>query len=153
MQVTYKSKRSNDIVTIILIRKSHKCILEIFTVDNVSEHLELITELNIYLKNEDIKYVEMALDFNPVIPLNTVYYINKHNNNFICHIEDFEKFYLANISNIIKLQHIHCTYTNKIRKDDDNWIKVSSFKTERKEKYDSIMKELKTLVGDWNELL
>lgn len=153
MQQTFKAKKSNDVVNLILIKKSHKCIFKVMTLDNVNEHLNLITEISTYLKNEDIKWVEIEIDFIPVIPANTVSYNNKYNNNFICHIEDFEKFYLTNISKLIKLQNIYCSYSSKMKQNSDAWIKVSSYKTERKEKYDSIMYELKTLVGDWNELL
>ena len=44
-------------------------------------------------KREDVKWVEMKLSFTPIIPVNTISYINKVNDNFVCHIEDFEKFY------------------------------------------------------------
>lgn len=150
MQEIFKSANTKDSVMAFLIKKSHKAIFKILSVDNAKEHLNLITEACTYLKNDDIKWVEIHLDFIPTIPPNTISYTNKFNNNFICHIEDFESFYMANIKKIIKFNHITCEFT---KENDDGWVKVSSFKREKKEKYDKIIEELSELVGDWNELL
>lgn len=150
MQEIFKTAKSKDSILAILIKKSHKAILKLVSVDLPNEHLNLVTEVCTSLKNDDIKWVEITLDFQPTIPANTIYYINKFNNNFVCHIEDFERFYLDNVKKIIKPTHIHFDLT---KVSDDGWVKVSSPKHEKKEKYDNLMAELSKLVGDWNELL
>jgi len=147
MQEHYKSEDSHDEIIMIIIKKAHKAILKIKTVDISSIHIELISNTIDKLKKEDIKWIELTLNFDPKIPPNTISYINKYNNNLICHIEDFDNFYLTNITKIINLEHIYYVQ-NKV--SEDGWIKVSNYKTEKKDKYDKIIQEFQILVGDWN---
>lgn len=149
MQEFFKSETSRDEILVILIKKSHKAIFKLKIIDDTTEHLKLITSLNEKLKKDDIKWVEIELSFKPIIPLNTISYTNKYNNNFICHIEDFERFYLSNITKIIKVDHVYCSHS---RITDDGWTKVSGYKREKKDKYLELLKELQTLVGDWNNM-
>jgi hypothetical protein len=149
MQEFFKSEISNDEILIIQIKKSHKSIFRIKMIDDATEHLKLITNLSEKLKKNDIKWVEIELSFSPTIPPNTISYINKYNNNFICHIEDFERFYLSNVTKIIQPVHIYCSHS---RVTVDGWTKVSGYKKEKKDKYTEIIKELQTLVGDWNNM-
>lgn len=149
MQQIFRSETSKDEIFLILIKKSHKGIFKLRIFDDVPEHINLINKINNYLKKEDIKWVEVMIDFKPKIPLNTISYLNKYNGNIVCHIEDFEKFYLANINNFIKLNHI---YVNPSRISDDGWIKNIDPKKEKKTKYNTIMNELINLIGDWNHM-
>ena len=149
MQSFFKSETFKDEILVILIKKSHKAIFKIKTCDDATEHLKLITNLNENLKKEDIKWVEIEISFKPEIPPNTISYINKYNNNFICHIEDFERFYLSNVTKIIQPNHIYCDHS---RQTNDGWTKVSGYKKEKRDKYAEIIQELQTLVGDWNNM-
>ena len=45
MQEIFKSAKSKDSVTIILLQKTHKALFREMTVDNSKEHLNLITEI------------------------------------------------------------------------------------------------------------
>lgn len=149
MQNFFKSDLTNDEILIILIKKSHKAVFKIKAIDDATEHLKLITTVTETLKKEDVKWVEMEIVFKPEIPPNTISYINKYNNNFICHIEDFERFYLSNVTNIIQPLHVHYTHT-KIT--TDGWTKVSDKKKDKKDRHLEIINELQILVGNWNNM-
>jgi len=137
MQHVSKSDTTEDAILLILIKKSHRCIFKLQTVDSSTGHLNLIYTTSTFLKNEDIKWVEFELDFDPVIPPNTIYYINRYNNNFVCHVEDFVGFYTANIQKIVKPDHIHVN----LPKATDGWVKVTCYKKEKNDKYDQIVQE------------
>jgi hypothetical protein len=146
---TFKSSTSRDEVEIILIKKSHKAIFNIKVLDDIMEHIKLISVISQFLKKEDIKWVEIEKDFDPKIPQNTISYINKYNGHFVCHIEDFERFYLSNIENFIKINFI---YVNPSKISDDGWTRIMDPKRERKDKYNKLKKDAVNLVGDWNIL-
>lgn len=147
MQEHYKSNTSHDEITIILIKKAHKGIFKIKSVDVSTNHIDLVTLIIDTLKKDDIKWIEITMNFEPTTPPNTISYVNKYNNNIICHIEDFNNFYLANILKLITVDHIYYVPT---KVSNDGWIKVSNHKVEKKEKYDKIIQEFQILVGDWN---
>ncbi|QKF94266.1 hypothetical protein QKU48_gp0808 [Fadolivirus algeromassiliense] len=150
MQENFRSETTKDELMGILIKKSHKAIFKIKTVDDPSEHIKLIGELITKLKKEDIKWVELTIDFTPILPSNTVSYTNKYNGNFVCHIEDFERFYLANYANIIKLDNVHNIPT---KVTEDGWMMVgSNHKKNKKDRYNKLIKELQVLIGDWNAM-
>jgi len=149
MQRILKSKISHDEIIITFSKKKHKAYFELKLYDNATEHFQLINNLTKLLKYKDIKWVEIELLFNPVIPINAITYINKKTNNFVCHIEDFEKLYLINLAQIIQIKHIY--YCNS-QKSVDGWIKVSDYKKDKYNKYIEIIEELKILVCDWNNL-
>jgi len=67
----------------------------------------------------------------------------------ICHIEDFQKFYLSNVADFIRINHIH--FDNS-KVSDDGWITVST-KRNKKDKYDKIIIELSELVGEWKNMI
>jgi len=146
MQQIFTTENTKDEIFVLLIKKSHKAIFKLKIVDDITQHIKLISTVDIFLKKEDIKWVEMEVDFDPVVPLNAISFKNKYNNNYIVHIEDFERYYLANISNFVKLHHVYC---DNSKVTEDGWIKVSGHKKEKKDKYDKIITELKVLVGDW----
>lgn len=147
MKEFFSSDHSKDQINIFLIKKSHRAIFKLISIDNSTEHINLLNKIIIYLKKNDIKWVETEIDFEPVIPTNTVSFINKYNNFFVCHIEDFERFYRTNIKNLIKINYLHHEY-NKV--SDDGWIKISCPKKDKKDKYDNLINELISLIGDWN---
>lgn len=148
MQMMFSSERSKDAIITILIKKFHKAIFKIKIVDDAFEHVNLVNKVCNYFKKDDIKWVELMINFEPKIPQNAIYYRNKFNGNFVCHIEDFEKFHLMNINSIVCIYHINVD--SKI--SEDGWIKVSDPKKDKKEKYNKILKEFMTLVGDWNNM-
>lgn len=150
MEKVFNSDVSNDQIIMILIKKTHKAIFKLISIDDITQHLKLIDQIDIYLKREDIKWVEFIVfdDFEPIVPLNAITYKNKYNNNIICHIEDFQKFYLSNVNDFVRINHIH--FDNS-KVSSDGWITVTN-KRNKKEKYEQIIKELSDLVGDWNKL-
>ena len=147
MQDFFKSETTKDEILIVMLPKLHKAIFKLKTVDEAAEHINLINKLSVSLKRSDIKWVEMELDFSPKIPSNTISYTNKFNGNFVCHVEDFERLYLDNFSNIIKPDHIHQS-AGKV--EVNGWITVTGSKKSKKDKYNKIIKDLELLVGDWN---
>ena|SRR5579885_2374638 len=148
MQMIFSSEKSKDAIFTILIKKSHKALFKLKVVDDAFEHINLINKICNHFKKDDIKWIEITLNFSPKIPQNTIYFKNKFNGNFVCHIEDFEKFYLTNINLLVKLYHINTD--PKI--SEDGWIKVFDPKKEKRDKYNKILKEFTNLVGDWNNM-
>lgn len=149
MQQFFNSELTKDEIQIILIKKSHKAIFKIKSIDDITEHINLTSKICIFLKKEDTKWVEIPIDFIPKIPLNTISYNNKYNGNIVCHIEDFEKFYMANLNNFIKLNYI---YVDPNRLSEDGWIKNIDPKKEKKLKYIKLRNDITNLVGDWNNM-
>lgn len=145
----FKSSISYDEVEVNLLKKPHKAIFKIKSVDDITNHIKLVNDTIDTLKKNDIKWIEISIDFNPIIPSNTISYKNKFNDNLICHVEDFEKFYLSNMENFIKLNHVHINQSKIL---DDGWTRIVDLKKEKREKYIKIKEEIHNLVGDWNNL-
>lgn len=148
MDKIFKSQTSNDKISININKKTHRCFLNIDVVDDAVEHVKLINNIITELKKEDIKWVEMISNFSVVLPKNAVTYTNKRNNNTVCHIEDFEKFYFANIQSFIKLYNV----STQDNKDNDGWTVVMDKKKDRRDKYNKIKVDIVNLVGDWNSM-
>jgi len=145
----FKSELSQDEIVLILLLKSHKAIFDLKTVDDAIEHIKLISNIEKFLRKEDIKWIEFSTNIvNPIIPVNSVCYTNQHNNNINCHIEDFLKFYMSNVGQFIKLSHIK-QKTGKNIKNPNEWTTVKAPQKIKKEKYDLILEELKLLGKDW----
>lgn len=150
MHEIYRSEQTKDEMFVILIKKSHKAIFKLKVVEDASEHIKLINNLITTFKREDIKWVELTIDFTPTLPSNTISYTNKYNGNFVCHIEDFEKFYFANFPNIIKCDHV---FNNPAKVAEDGWVTVTTGnKKGKKDRYNKIIKDLQVLIGDWNSM-
>lgn len=145
----FKSAFSQDEIDILLYKKTHRCICKIRIADVSIEHLKLIGILSSSLKKDDIKWVEIAVDFNVKLHPNTISYKNKFNGNLVCHIEDFEKFYLTNMENLIKVNHIFVSSGKKI---DNGWTIVADLRKLRKDKYVIFKQDTINLVGDWNNI-
>lgn len=144
----FNSNITKDEIIIIINKEEHKSKFNIKTIDNTLEHIQLIKRICYELENLNIKWVNLEIDFEPIIPVNTLVSYISNNSLLSCHIADFENFYFTNITNIIKQKHIHIQQGNKIC--DDGWITVVDLKTERKNKYNNIKNELSNLVYDWN---
>lgn len=141
MQSKFVSNVSKDEVHLFFIKKSHKAIFKIVCVDDVTEHVDLIKEIEKMLRKKDIKWIEFEIRFTPIMPPNAITYINKYNENLVCHIEDFLKFYFMNVSNFIDLNHIH--YVNE--KNNGGWTLVGGPKQGKKIKYNKILQELEKI--------
>ena len=135
---------THDEILLFIIKKSHKAIFTLKSVDNATEHFNLITSIFEFMKKEDIKWIEFPIKFDPIMPPNAITFKNKFNDNLVCHIEDFVKFYFANIRNFIKLQHIYYSDDSKT----NGWTVVKSPKKGKREKYDNLLKELVELVRE-----
>jgi hypothetical protein len=145
------SDASKDEIFTSIHRKSHKGFFTINKIDDAMAHIKLIGDMTDYFKKEDVKWIEMKLSFVPVLPVNTISYVNKVNDNFVCHIEDFEKFYFANIDKFVQYEMIVGADINN--NDGDGWIVVGDNTSKgKKRKFTNIKTELLTLVGDWNNI-
>ena len=142
MQQKFESELSEDQISLFLIKKSHKAIFTLKSVENSTEHVSLISKIETFLRAEDIKWIEFPiLSFDPIIPKNSITYINKFNGNLVCHIEDFVKFYFANIRNFVQITHFK--YNAEVNKG--GWTVVKDPKKCKREKFANLIKELETL--------
>ncbi|MCJ7637941.1 MAG: hypothetical protein MUO21_10670 [Nitrososphaeraceae archaeon] len=146
MQSNFVSDTSKDEVDLVLIKKSHKALFTLKCVDNVIDHIKLIKSVENSMRKEDIKWIEFDINFSPLMPPNSITYLNKHNGNIVCHIEDFLKFYFMNINNFIQLGHIHYEDISKDKQKNGGWILVGGPKKGKKVKYDEIIKELSKII-------
>jgi hypothetical protein len=149
MEKIFGSSVTSDEIVVKFIKKAHKAIFIISLIDNATEHLKLVVNIIEKLKEEDIKWVEIESISEPKLPPNTISYTNKFNGNIVCHIEDFERFYLLNIRKFIRPTSVYCLPP---KTTDDGWIVVSGNKKVKNEKYITLLKELDTLIGDWNTM-
>lgn len=153
-QKLFRSKTTCDEIFSSILPKIHKGFFTINKVDDATEHINLIGQLADYFKSEDVKWVEMKISFDPIIPMNTMYYNGKVNECIICHIEDFEKFYFSNVFNFINENNVHVSS----KKEEDGWTTVSYGKSKKvspinkQHKLKSIKEELQQLVGDWKNI-
>jgi len=143
------SKSSKDKISITLINDAHKAIYNIKVVDYASDHVALFKEVYKYMHEQDVKWVEIPTSFKPIVPTNTLYYKDKFNDNIICHIIDFEKFYWINIDKFIKLNNIYISQTDE---DNEGWINVVDSKKEKKKKLESLIRDIQLITNDWNNL-
>ena len=150
----FKSASTNDEIELGVLLKSHRSIFNLKFVELCSEHIKLISEIEIFLREKDIKWIEFNIDGTPNIPINSVCYKNKYNDNVVCHIEDFTRFYFSNIKNLLKSTHIKCK-SKPIIKDSKGWTTVQKPQKYKQDKYNEIIKELElhgqTLLHDWSK--
>jgi len=139
---TIKSETTNDEIEVTFFRKNQRCFFQTKWIDDAVEHLKLVNEISEMLKNSDIKWVELALDFKPEIPFNTVSY--RHINNFICHIEDFERFYSTNCENFVKINLIYLPIK---RESKNGWTTITDMKKDRWNKFNQIKNDLISIMG------
>lgn len=146
--IVFKSEVSKDEIDIRLLRRSHKAIFKCIFIDVAIEYIGLIGMICDFLKKEDVKWVEVRVEFDPVIPSNTISYINKYNKGFVCHIEDFQAFYFRNIGKFVDIGRIYVDISGML---EDGWTKIIDPKKERMEKYTIVKRQLIDLVGNWND--
>ena len=142
----FKSDTNKDCIEIIYFAKSHKATIYIKQFDELTENIKLIGKLIEELKKMDIKWLCTKIFGKPYTPENTVWFENKKNGDICCHIEDFEKFYLKNILNIIKLNTVH---VEEKKTTEDGWIKITNKKTLKKQKMNEVKNQVGTLTGNW----
>lgn len=146
---TFVSDTTHDSIEVNHFIKSHKATFKIVNLEEVSENIRLVDGMVEYLKENDIKWVIIkSIDKNYVFPTNCVWFKNKKTGDTNCHIEDFQRFYLANMDKFFELRNI---YLNE-GVSDDGWTRVVNPKRERAKKIRQIEKEINALVGDWNSL-
>ena len=114
----FKSNTSHDEVKLIIYLKTHRVVFNIVSFDELSEHIKLLADVITYLKQEDIKWVVLKLDNNLISPTNAIWFQNKKTGDINCHIEDFEKVYLANLNTLVRPELIYINYSNI---DADGW--------------------------------
>lgn len=158
----FPSEKSKDLIEISYFEKSHKCNLFIKCVDDVFDNVRLVGTVITYLKKIDIKWVCLVFKSKEdiIIPENTVWFEHKYTSGVCCHIEDFDKFYITNLSNLLTSKLIYLpntTSTNHSNTEvvgDDGWTIVlginakSNMVKQKKEKLDEIKKHLKELVSN-----
>jgi len=144
----FESEHSNDSLKIKVINRSHKAEFEISKFDDLNENMKLLGNVLEYLKNNDIKWIIVEYNKSYTFPVNTIFKINP-NNKLLCHIEDFEKFYVENISKMLKMRNIHVGSTDE---KNNGWTLVINKKKEKQKKIIDIDKEIKSLTSDWNKL-
>ena len=138
----FKGEKSDDEIELYVFLKNHRTILNLKVVESPKEHIKLISDVEIFLRKNDIKWIEFPVD-NPIIPVNSICYKNKYNNNnAVCHIEDFNKFYFSNIKKIIQIKHIKF---NKNKVDNKGWVIVQSSQKYKDRIYNDIIEDLESL--------
>ena len=146
---TFKSEQSHDIIDVSYHQKSHNATFILKQIDKVTDNIKLVNEILVYLKQNDIKWIVIPnVKFAFKIPENTVWFKNKYNNNIHVHIEDFEKFYLQNLSSLIKTTSVHMDP----KVDNDGWIKVIDPKKEKKQKIARLNNDITSFMDDWLNL-
>lgn len=149
----FKSESTGDEIELCVISKAHRAVFTLKFIESPSEHIKLISDVEGFLRKNDIKWVEIDIN-NPIIPVNSVCYKNKYTNNTVCHIEDFSKFYFANIKKLIQVKNIKFNNKNKPI-DNKGWVTVQKPQKYRENIYNEIMKELETfsqtLLNDWSK--
>lgn len=145
----FTSKQSRDILEVSYNTKSHNALFTVVQLDKVTDNSALLVEIIEFLKQNDIKWIILNINHHFDIPENAVWYKNKKTGNVHCHIEDFDKFYLKNLTHFITPAIL---YLESDAEKEDGWIKVVDKKKERKTKMAAIKKELTELNSDWNKL-
>jgi len=143
----FQSTTSEDIIEVNHFFRSHKSLYKVVKIDDISENLKLLNESIEYLKLKDIKWVYLENNNDYIIPQNTIWYKDKKTGNISCHIEDFEKFFIKNISKIINEKDIHVNFN-----DNDGWSLVLDKKKKRKRKLSQIKKDINSFDENWNNL-
>ena len=147
----FSSKITMDKIEISYFKKSHKSDFKIKTIDDVYENIKLIGLMIEYSRQNDIKWICVNLTNEPKIPENTVWFKHEQTGNICCHIEDFEKFYIENMCDIIKRANIYYEQSKK-QERVDGWIVVKHRKNGKKIKLNKLLNDIKTLTSDWSVL-
>jgi hypothetical protein len=141
--ISQDTQNTKDIIEVSYHFKSHNATLIIKQIDNIYQHIDLIKKAINYLKENDIKWIIMDIKFKFNIPENTVWFKNKHTNAVHCHVQDFEKFYLQNLSNFVKISPIFINSTNN--NDNDGWITVIDKKKAKRNKIAELNRDITKL--------
>lgn len=145
----FKSDRTKDNVSVASFPQSHRAHFNIVKFDELSENIKLLGQIIEHMKKEDIKWVVLKLKDDFEVPKNTVWYKNKKTGDINCHIEDFEKFYLANLKALIKHDIVHAPAKLV---DEDGWILNVDKKKIRAKKVEQLKSEIDAIATDWCRL-
>lgn len=147
--VGFSSETHYDSINMHVVRKAHKAFFDIQTFESVEENIKLVNKIVTFLKNDDIRWVELHADTKYIIPQNTISFKNKQNN-MMCHVEDFEGFYLANMNKLIK-PHLVYVRTPTVE-EDDGWTTIVDKRKHKKKQMEKVQTDINNLVGDWNQM-
>lgn len=145
----FKSVNSQDQINTSLFAKSHRAHVNIFRFDELSENIKLLGEVIEFLKKEDVKWIVLKLDPSFTVPKNAVWYQNKKTGDINCHIEDFEKIYLANLDRLVTPDIIHVSYS---KVDKDGWVHHVDKRKVKTQKLSRVRSEISAIATDWTQL-
>lgn len=133
----FLSETSKDVIEISYFDKSHKANFILKCIDDLSNNINLINDVVIFLKKKDIKWVCMPFTLikdDLEFPENTVWFEHKNTGGVCCHIEDFKRFYVANLNKLLTSKIIYIDTKNSnsnmtrtsevIKEEDDGWTTV-----------------------------
>ncbi len=144
----FTSEVTKDIVSVSFNKRFHKAYFKIVALDDVSENVKLVSKMVGLLKQNDVKWICFNNTNTYDIPPNTVWYNN--NGVFHCHIEDYEKFYLKNMSSFVNPGKIVVQSVED--EDTDGWTVVTDQKKAKRTKLQSVTTEIVMLSGDWSNM-
>lgn len=132
----FTSEASEDIIYLSHSINSKSCNIYIKKFDEIPENIRLLSSAIKYLICNNIKWIIVDVKDNYIVPQNCYCYKNKNTGSMHCHIEDFEKFYLYNMSNIIKPNNVHVKKETDIT--EDGWITIADSKKNKKTKMNKL---------------
>lgn len=145
----FSSDSEKDCIEIFINNRQHKAMFKILKYDDLSENMKILHQVIEYLKKGDIKWLHINNEHDKefTIPMNALCDINNKRKTVVCHIEDFENFYLTNIKNFIDTNMLSID----MKTNEDGWTKVFDKKKERKKKLLKVQEELNNLGLDWSK--
>lgn len=146
IKTTLKSEISKDEIDISFFKKSHKSNLDIIMIDNLDQHIQLINNTIVDLKNNGIQWICIYLKTSPNIPENTLFFKHDKFNRICCHIEGFENFYLMNLSTLINHNNVYIE--SDIQKN--GWTIVQNKKKPLVSKINNLKKEIANMITKMN---
>lgn len=143
---TFNSEGSKDSIEVSYFKKSHKSNLDVYVLDDVIQHTKLIEDIVANLKNNGIQWICVSLNSSPIIPENTLFFKHEKQERICCHVEGFENFYYRNLLSIVDRKRINLDVEDNL-KATKGWVVVQEKKKTRKNRYNSIKKEIETVIA------
>lgn len=132
----FESDISNDIIQI-SIDKNQCAYFKIIQFDTINDNVNLIKEINQFLRQKHINWVVFNKLNEYELPTNALAYKNKKYKTLNCHVDNFYEFYLLNISKFISYSPIYIPSVIEI----DGWTTIVDKKKEKKFKQKKLLKE------------
>ena len=142
----FLSEKSNDSINISYFKKSHKSNLDVMVLDNVTQHMELLTDVTTFLKDNGIQWICIPITADPVIPENTLFFKHEKFNRICCHIEGFETFYVKNLLSMIDVNKVYMD-TNQT-KPKNGWVIVQDKKKLKRIRFNAIKQDIENLIAE-----